>query len=76
MICVMCRDAELVYGLTSVSFEREKMKLLVIDVPAHICPSCGEAYMEEDIVVRLLQKATDPSEMGTIRTGFEFNVLY
>ena len=43
MICVMCRDGELVYGLTSVSFEQEKMKLLVIDVPAHICSSCGEA---------------------------------
>ena len=74
MICVICRDAELVRGITSISFEREKMKLLMNDVPVRICPSCGECYVEEDIVLRLLQTASDLLETGVMETRFEHNV--
>ena len=74
MICVICRDAELVRGLTSISFEREKMRLLLNDVPVRICPSCGERYVEQHIVLRLLQTASDLSEIGVMETRFEHNV--
>lgn len=57
MMCLICRQAETVDGLTTVNLERGEMKLVVKNVPAHVCPSCGEAYVEEDLAVRLLQLA-------------------
>ena len=64
MNCLICRQAEIVDGLTSVTFERGEMRLLVKDVPAWICPSCGEAYVEEDVAVQLLRDAEEMSEAG------------
>jgi YgiT-type zinc finger domain-containing protein len=57
MICLICRQAETLDGLTSVHFERGEMRLVVNHVPARLCPSCGEAYVEEQVAVRLLREA-------------------
>jgi YgiT-type zinc finger domain-containing protein len=46
-------------GLTSVTFERGEMRFTVKDVPARVCPSCGEAYVEEDVAAQLLQDAEE-----------------
>jgi len=64
MICLLCRQAETVDGLTTVHFERGEMRLVVNDVPARVCPSCGEAYVEQDVAVRLLQGADAMSAAG------------
>jgi YgiT-type zinc finger domain-containing protein len=66
MICLICRQAETVDGLTSVHFERGEMRLIVKDVPARICPSCGEAYVEEEVAVRLLRGAEEMSKAGML----------
>ena len=52
MICLICRQAEIIGGLRSVSFQRGEMHLMINNVPAHICPSCGEAYVGEEVAVR------------------------
>ena len=64
MICLICRQAEIVNGLTSVTFERGEMRLVVNNVPARICPGCGEAYVEEDVAVQLLQDSEEMSKAG------------
>lgn len=64
MICLICRQAETVDGLTSVTFERGEMKLIVNNVPARVCPSCGEAYVDEHVAVKLLQDAEEISKAG------------
>jgi YgiT-type zinc finger domain-containing protein len=66
VICLICRQAETVDGLTSVHFERGEMKLMVKDVPARVCPSCGEAYVEEDVALRLLRGAEEMSKAGML----------
>ena len=58
MICVICRQAEPVDGLTLVAFERGEFRLLVKNVPARLCPGCGEAYVDEEITEQLLQIAS------------------
>jgi YgiT-type zinc finger domain-containing protein len=73
MICLICRQAELVNGLASVSFERGEMKLVINSVPARICPDCGEAYVDEDIAVRLLQNAEEMSWAGVMEDVVEYN---
>ena len=64
MNCLICRQAETVDGLTSVNFERGETKLTVKNVPARVCPGCGEAYVEKDVAVKLLGVAEKMSKAG------------
>ena len=64
MICLICREAEIVDRLTSVTFGRGEFRLTVIGVPARVCPSCGEAYVEEQIAAQLLRDAEETSKAG------------
>lgn len=72
MICLICRQAETLDGLTTILFERGEMRLTVQDVPARVCPSCGEAYVEEDIAVRLMRHAEAMSASGTLDGVLDF----
>jgi YgiT-type zinc finger domain-containing protein len=64
MKCLICRQAETVDGFTSVTLERDEIKLVINSVPARVCPSCGEAYVDEEVAVRLLQRAEQIVETG------------
>lgn len=72
MICLICRQAELVDDFTSVTFERGEMRHVVNNVPARLCPSCGEAYVAEDIAVQLLKIAEDVSAVGILDNIIEY----
>jgi len=73
MNCLICRQAEIVDELTSVTFERGEMRLVVNNVPARVCPSCGEAYVDEDVAVKLLQDADEMSKTGMIDVVIEYS---
>lgn len=66
-------------GPTSITFERGEMKIRVDNVPARICPHCEEAYIEEEVVVELLQDAEEMLEAGILdfireyRPGWQHN---
>ena len=75
MNCLICRQAETVDRLTSVHFERGEMRLVVNNVPARVCPSCGEAYVEEEVAVRLLQKAEEMSAAGRLDDVIDYVVV-
>jgi len=74
MICVVCRQAETVHKLTSVHFERGEMQLIVNHVPARMCPSCGEAFVEEDVAVQLLQNAEAMSAVGEMDGMIDYQI--
>lgn len=73
MICLICRKAETIDGRTSVNFERGEMRLVVNSVPARVCPSCGEAYLDEEVVMRLLRDAEETSKAGISDDVIEYN---
>lgn len=75
MICLICGQAEIADGFTFVAFERGEFKLIVNSVPASTCPSCGEAYVEEAIAVRLLNIARQQYEAGIRDTQSEYSNL-
>jgi YgiT-type zinc finger domain-containing protein len=75
MICIICRKAEIVDGLTSVVFERDEFKLVVNDVPARICPGCREAFVDEDVAAQLLKIARQKSEAGLLDAECEYGAL-
>lgn len=73
MICLICRQAEIAHRLTSVKFQHGEMRLVVNNVPARICPSCGEAYVEEDTASQLLRIASQMSEAGVFEVECEYS---
>ena len=75
MICLICRQTEIVDGVTLVVFERGEFKLIVKSVPARVCPGCGEAYVEEAIAVKLLNSARQKYEAGITDTQSEYGIL-
>lgn len=75
MICLICRKAETTDGLTVVIFERDEFRLSVKGVPARLCPSCGEAYLEEATADQLLSLARQSFQDGSLETEREFGTL-
>ena len=66
MKCIICRQAEVIPGTTTVTRERGGLTLVVKDVPAQVCPNCGEAYLDEGVTAQLLQDAEVMVEAGTL----------
>ena len=64
MKCIICRQAELIDGFTSIPFERDEFRLLMRNVPAQVCPNCGEAIVDEDVAAEVLKKTEDVFEQG------------
>ena len=59
MICIICRQTELIHSLTSITFERDEFRLVINKIPAQVCPNCGEAIVDENTALRLLSMAED-----------------
>ena len=75
MKCLICRHAELVSGLTSIQLERSEMQFVINNIPARVCPACGDAYVEEQVAAALLLQAAQISETGVLDGVFEYNTL-
>jgi YgiT-type zinc finger domain-containing protein len=72
MICVVCRQADTMDGLTQVAFARGEFRLLIKSVPARVCPGCGESYVEEEVAVQLLQSAEEVYHEGNSDAHTEY----
>ena len=75
MICPVCRQDEIVDGLTVVVFERGEFKLSIYDVPARICLRCGDAYVDANIAIQLLSSVQKRYEAGLLETQAEYSTL-
>lgn len=57
MKCVICNHPELRDGTTTVTFEHGPTTIVFKEVPAWVCPNCGEAYADPAVTERLLAAA-------------------
>lgn len=64
MKCIVCRQADTAPGVTTVTLEREGATLVFKEVPAQVCPNCGEAYVDEGITEQLLHTAEEMVHAG------------
>ena len=64
MKCVICKHGETRPGTATVTFTKDDLTLVVKDVPARICQTCGEEYVDEDIATQLLQTADVAASTG------------
>lgn len=65
MKCVICKQAETRAGVTTVMLERGQSTFVVREVPAQVCPNCGEDYVDSEVATGLLHSAEDLSRAGT-----------
>jgi YgiT-type zinc finger domain-containing protein len=66
MKCLICKQAETQSGVTTVTLERGGLTMVVKNVPAQVCPNCGEAYVDEAATKRLLSTAEEMAESGAL----------
>jgi YgiT-type zinc finger domain-containing protein len=62
--CVVCKKGETEPGKATVTLERDGLTLVVKGVPADICRNCGEEYVEEKTVEKLLRTAEEIARSG------------
>ena len=72
MKCLICRQAESTDSLMSITFARDEFKMVINNVPARICPSCGEAYVEEAVALNLLREAEREFAQGVREATCEY----
>ena len=64
MKCVICKHGETRDGFATVTFERNGATIVVKSVPAKVCGNCGEEYLDEEIVARLMEQAEEAARCG------------
>lgn len=69
MKCVVCKQAETRPGAATVTLERAGSTFVVREVPAQVCPNCGEEYVDAKVAAELLRSSEDLS-----RAGAQFDV--
>jgi YgiT-type zinc finger domain-containing protein len=72
MKCLICLQAETVSGLTAIPFERGEFRLVINNVPAQVCPHCGEVYLGEDVASQLLQRAEKIFAQGEMEATVDY----
>ena len=65
MKCIVCKQAETRAGTTTVTLERQGATFVFKDVPAQVCPNCGEDYLDDAVASELLQSAEGMAAAGT-----------
>ena len=64
MKCVICKTGDLQSQTVSVNLERQGVLLVVQNVPARVCDSCGERYFEDDVAQQLLETTQHTLQPG------------
>jgi YgiT-type zinc finger domain-containing protein len=66
MRCVVCRQADVRPGLATVTLERERLTLVIKHESTRVCPNCGEEYVDEHVMARLLASAEELARAGEL----------
>ncbi|MFA6450012.1 MAG: type II toxin-antitoxin system MqsA family antitoxin [bacterium] len=64
MKCVICKNGETREGLATVTLERNGATIVIKSVPAKVCDNCGEEYVNEEIMARLMEQAEEAARNG------------
>ena len=64
MKCVVCRYGETAPGKVTVTLEQDGATVVIKEVPARVCQTCGEEYVDEEIAARLLKIAEEATQAG------------
>jgi len=77
MKCVICKNGETKVGLATLTLERNGTTVVFKKVPANVCTTCGEEYVDEKITAKLLKESRrcsehrDPGGNSRIHAGID-----
>ena len=66
MRCAICRNGETVPGKADKVLSYAGMTLVVQDVPAEVCDTCGERYFSAEVTRELLALAHSAADAGIV----------
>ena len=64
MDCPICKSGSTSPGHTTFVLERDGAAIVFREVPAQVCETCGEAYLDEATTARLLDMANRAIDAG------------
>ncbi|MCC5898588.1 MAG: type II toxin-antitoxin system MqsA family antitoxin [Phormidium sp. GEM2.Bin31] len=64
MNCVICKHGQTVPGRTTVTLDRDGVIVILKNVPAEICDTCGEYYLSEETTRVILESAEQAIAKG------------
>ena len=70
MNCAICRGGELRAGTATVTLDRDGTTLVFRSVPARVCGTCGEEYVDEATTAQVLRAAEAAVKAG-VRLGVQ-----
>ncbi len=66
MKCAICKHGETETGHATVTLERDALTLVVKNVPARVCSTCGEEYIDEQTTRKLFSTLDEVSKSGAL----------
>jgi YgiT-type zinc finger domain-containing protein len=66
MKCIICKHGCTAPGTTTITLTRDSLTLVIRGVPADVCETCGEAYVDESITEEVLRTAEDAARAGVL----------
>ncbi len=64
MKCIICKQGETEPGTTTMTLERENTTVVFKNVPAEVCQTCGEAYLDAETTRHLLHIVEEAVRVG------------
>ena len=64
MNCVICKHGETHPGTTTMTLERATTIIVFRNVPADVCQTCGEAYLDASTTKDLLRIVEEAAQIG------------
>jgi YgiT-type zinc finger domain-containing protein len=64
MKCVICKHGETQAGTTTMTLERNETTVVLKNVPAEVCQTCGEAYVDAATTKQLLYIVEEAAKAG------------
>lgn len=64
MKCIICEQGETQPGTTTMTLEHDTTTVVFKNVPAEVCETCGEAYLDAATTRRLLYIVEEAARAG------------
>lgn len=56
---IICKQTTTQAGTTTLTLERGGATFVIKNIPAQVCPNCGEAYLDEQVAAQVLDTASN-----------------
>lgn len=64
MKCVVCKQADTRRGAATITLQRAGATFVVKEVPAQVCPNCGEEYVDAKVTAEVLRSTENLTRAG------------